>query len=109
MTAIAAVLVVAGAALGMLAGLGVLRFPDVFSRMHAATKPATLGLVVLALGAAIAADSVNDVARLALVVALQFLTAPAGAHLVGRAAAQAGVARDRLVVDDLHPKGSSPP
>jgi len=43
-----------------------------------------------------------------LVVALQLLTAPAGAHLVGRAAARAGIARDHLVVDDLPRPRRSP-
>jgi multicomponent Na+:H+ antiporter subunit G len=100
---LAGALVVLGGALALVAGVGVLRLPDVFARMHAATKPATLGLVLLVLGAALQMDSAADDATLALVVALQFLTAPAGAHLVGRAAARAGVGRGSLVVDDLEP------
>jgi multicomponent Na+:H+ antiporter subunit G len=40
---LSAVLLLAGVALAVLAGLGLVAFPDVFSRMHAATKPATLG------------------------------------------------------------------
>ena len=91
----------AGALLSFLAGVGVLRLPDVFARMHAATKPATLGLVCLAIGAGFLVGSVAEWITMALVIALQFLTAPAGAHLVGRAAAQAGVARDHLVADEL--------
>jgi multicomponent Na+:H+ antiporter subunit G len=99
--AIGSVFLVAGAALSFLAGVGVLRLPDVFARMHAATKPATLGLVLLAIGAAFAAGSLAEWLTMGLVVALQFLTAPAGAHLVGRVAARAGVASDQLVRDDL--------
>jgi multicomponent Na+:H+ antiporter subunit G len=101
---LSAVFLVAGAALSAIAGIGVLRLPDVLARMHAATKPATLGLVLLAVGATFAVPSVAEALTLTLVVALQFLTAPAGAHLVGRVAARAGIARDALVVDDL-PRG----
>lgn len=86
----ASALVLVGAALSMLAGVGLVRLPDVFARMHAATKPATLGLVLVCIGAAITDAQLSDVAKLALVVVLQFLTAPVGAHMVGRAAYHAG-------------------
>jgi len=99
--AISAVFLLAGAALSFLAGVGLLRLPDVFARMHAATKPATLGLVFLAVGAAFGVGSVAEWLTMSLIVALQFLTAPAGAHLVGRVAARVGVASDQLVRDDL--------
>lgn len=105
---VSAIFLLSGASLSLVAGIGVLRLPDVFARMHAATKPATLGLVLLAIGAAFAVGSVAGWLTLSLVVALQFLTAPAGAHLVGRAAARAGIARDHLVADDL-PRPRRPP
>ena len=98
---IGSVFLLAGAALSFLSGVGLLRLPDVFARMHAATKPATLGLVFLAIGAAFTVGSLAEWLTMALVVALQFLTAPAGAHLVGRVAARAGVASEQLVRDDL--------
>jgi multicomponent Na+:H+ antiporter subunit G len=98
---ISSVFLLAGAALSFLAGVGVLRLPDVFARMHAATKPATLGLVLLAIGAAFAVGSVAEWLTMSLVVALQFLTAPAGAHLVGRVAARSRVATEHLVLDEL--------
>jgi len=99
---IAAVLILSGCALGLLGGLGVLRLPDVFARMHAATKPPTLGLVLVALGAILRVDELADVTLLVLVIMLQFLTAPVGAHLVGRAAYDSGglLAPD-TAVDDL--------
>lgn len=99
--ALSATMLVLGAALALIAGVGLLRLPDVFARMHAATKPATLGLVLLAVGAGLAWRSVTESITLALVVVLQFLTAPAGSHMVGRAVARAGVARDTLQIDDL--------
>ena len=99
--AIGAVLLVLGAALAFIAGVGLLRFPDVFARMHAATKPATLGLVLIGVGAMFVVQSVTETVTVSLIIILQFLTAPAGAHMVGRAAARAGVARGHLVIDDL--------
>ncbi len=87
---VASVLILTGVALGIGAGLGLQRFPDVFARMHAATKPATLGLVLVLGGAALRVQRTGDVAKLLLVVVLQFLTAPVGAHMIGRAAYRAG-------------------
>lgn len=88
---VAGVLVVAGSLLALLAGIGLHRFDDVFTRMHAATKPATLGLVFVLVGAALRASEEGAVMKLLLVAALQFVTAPSGAHMVGRAAYRAGV------------------
>jgi multicomponent Na+:H+ antiporter subunit G len=79
-----------GVVLATIAGLGLQRFPDVFARMHAATKPATLGLALVLTGAALRMPEAGSVAKLLLIVLLQFITAPVGAHLVGRAAYRAG-------------------
>ncbi|MDP9434582.1 MAG: monovalent cation/H(+) antiporter subunit G [Actinomycetota bacterium] len=99
---LAAVLLLSGVALTVVAGVGLVRFPDVFSRMHAATKPATLGLLLVVLGACLVLDDPGDRAKLLLVAAFQFVTAPVAAHMVGRAAYRARVgAVDELVVDDL--------
>ena len=104
MRILASGLVLFGAAFAMLAGLGVLRFRDVFVRMHVATKPSTLGLMLVLTGALIRADGLAPSFKLALAIVLQFLTAPVAAHLVGRAAYQAGAADDAdLVVDELAP------
>jgi multicomponent Na+:H+ antiporter subunit G len=95
-------LLLGGVALAVVAGVGLLRFPDVFSRMHAATKPATLGLLMVCVGAALVMDDPAARSKLLLVAAFQFLTAPVAAHMIGRAAYRAGVgALDDLVVDDL--------
>lgn len=79
-----------GVTLALLAALGLQQFPDVFARMHAATKPATLGLLCILLGAAVHLGGTGAVAKLLLVAVLQFITAPVGAHMVGRAAYRAG-------------------
>lgn len=86
----ASVLLVAGAALALLAAIGLQRFEDVFARMHAATKPATLGLILVLSGGALMLPIPGAVAKLVLVILLQFITAPIAAHLVGRAAFRTG-------------------
>ena len=85
MDIVSGVLIIAGSALAMIGGLGALRFPDVFSRMHAAAKSPTLGLVLVSIGAAIAIDTLLATTTLLLVVILQLLSAPVGAHALSRA------------------------
>jgi len=87
---VSGLLMTAGALLALIAGIGLQRFPDVFARMHAATKPATLGLALVLTGAALRMPDAGAVAKLLLVIALQFITAPVGGHLVGRAAYRSG-------------------
>ena len=82
---VAAGVLVVGCGLALLGSIGIVRFPGTFARMHAATKPPTLGLLCVAAAVALAARDVEDTAFVALVVALQFLTAPVGAHLLARA------------------------
>lgn len=99
---VAAVLLLGGVVLTLLAGVGVLRFPDVLMRMHAQTKPAVLGLILVLAGTALAARSSGLAGTLLLVGAFQVLTAPVGAHMIGRAAYRRGqIDRSRLVRDDL--------
>jgi multicomponent Na+:H+ antiporter subunit G len=91
---VASALLVLGAMLAVIAALGLQRFRDVFARMHAATKPATLGLVLVLGGAALTVGGIEPVTKLVLVIMLQFITAPVGAHLVGRATFRAGTELD---------------
>ena len=103
---LSSVLLLSGVALAVLAGLGLVRFPDVFSRMHAATKPATLGLLLVVLGAALQQDERSNATKLLLVAAFQFLTSPVAAHMIGRAAYRSGTGDlDDLVVDELKDVG----
>lgn len=102
MRLLASSLILAGSVFALLAGLGQLRYRDVFVRMHVATKPATLGLALVLAGAAIRVDGVAPSTKLVLAIVLQFLTAPIAAHLVGRAAHRTGAADGLdLVSDDL--------
>lgn len=87
---IAATMMLVGASLALIASIGLHRLPDLFSRMHAATKPATLGLVLTLTGVAIALGDLSADAKLGAVIIFQFVTAPIGAHLIGRAVYRVG-------------------
>jgi multicomponent Na+:H+ antiporter subunit G len=97
-----ALLLLLGALLCLAAAVGLLRFPDVLSRMHAATKPQTLGLILLVCGLALSLRELRVMGLLFLVVVLQLLTAPVAAHMVGRTAYRTHqVDDDALVTDQL--------
>ncbi|SDT18061.1 monovalent cation/H(+) antiporter subunit G [Microlunatus soli] len=83
---IGAALVVVGILLCLIAAIGLIRLPDVLSRMHAATKPQTLGLLVLLTGLGMSLRDWRLVGLLVVIGALQLLTAPISAHLVARTA-----------------------
>jgi multicomponent Na+:H+ antiporter subunit G len=99
---LAAVCLLGGALLAFAAGVGLLRFPDLLSRMHAATKPQVLGQVLILLGLALRLREGPILWMLLLVVVFQLLTSPVAAHMVGRAGYRTGkVGRELLVVDEL--------
>lgn len=75
-----------GATLAVLAGVGVLRMPDLFTRMQAASKASTMGLGCLLVGTAIELGDSASVARTASIAAFMMLTTPVAAHVVARAA-----------------------
>ena len=82
--------------------VGLYRLPDVYARMHAATKPATLGITLCLVGAALQVDDVDVATKLLLAAAFQLLTAPVAGHLLGRAAHDTGAAQSiDTVVDEL--------
>jgi multicomponent Na+:H+ antiporter subunit G len=82
---VSAVFMVVGAVMSLGAAIGLLRFPDLLSRMHAATKPQVLGLFLLL--ASIGLQMRTWWVWPALLVAwiFQLLTVPVSAHMVGRA------------------------
>ncbi|WP_449386155.1 monovalent cation/H(+) antiporter subunit G [Cellulomonas soli] len=97
-----AVCLLGGAFFALAAGVGALRFPDLLARMHAATKPQVLGLVLVLVGLALRLRSGGAVWALVLVAVFQMLTAPVAAHMVGRAGYRTGKVRgELLVVDEL--------
>lgn len=82
---ISAVLVLLGGILCLAAGLGVLRFADLLSRMHASAKPQVLGLILVAVAIAIQFPSWATVTTLAIIISFQLVTIPVATHMVGRA------------------------
>lgn len=98
------VCLVLAAVLSVAAGVGLLRFPDALSRLHAATKPQIFGLLLIMAAIALEQRSFATLMALVPVFVFQSLTAPAAAHMVGRAAYRTGqLDGDTLVVDELGP------
>ena len=94
--------VLLGAFLCFAAAVGLVRFPDVLSRMHAATKPQTLGLILVAFGVELSLRSWAAFGTVLLIATFQLITAPVAAHLVGRTVYRSNqVRRDLLVRDEL--------
>jgi multicomponent Na+:H+ antiporter subunit G len=83
---IAAGLALLGALLVLIAGLGILRFPDLYTRMHAATKASSLGMSLLLLAVALRNPEAMVWLKVLCGILFLFLTAPIAAHLLGRAA-----------------------
>ncbi len=88
---LAAALMLAGVATAFLAALGVLRMPDVLTRLSATSKASTLVKMCIFFALAIAFDDLGVATRALAAVAFVFLTAPLAAHAIGRAAFALGV------------------
>lgn len=93
---------VVGSLLALIAGVGLARFPDVLTRLHAAAKPQSLGVLLVLLGLALRVEDRSTLTIIALAAIFQLVTAPVSAHMLGRAALRAGhINRSRLTHDDL--------
>ena len=102
---IAAALMLVGALFVLVAALGVVRMPDLFMRMHAATKASTLGAGLVLASAMVFFTTTAVTTKAMLVFLFLLLTAPVAAHVLGRAAYYDGVALwDRTEVDALKGK-----
>ncbi|AWI56372.1 monovalent cation/H(+) antiporter subunit G [Sinorhizobium fredii] len=107
-TFLVAIIMVVGASFSLLAALGLLRFPDLYTRMHAASKAGTVGSGLLLVAAGLhSLDPAIFVRALAGFVFL-VLTAPISAHLLAKAAHQAGYRMTKLSVIDQLPKKEEP-
>ncbi|WP_245861794.1 monovalent cation/H(+) antiporter subunit G [Compostimonas suwonensis] len=99
---VTAALVLLAAFLCFAAGVGLLRLPDVLSRLHAATKPQILGLMAIVVDVAFSNPDVGTITLAIAILLFQGLTAPVSAHMVGRAAYRTDhVRRDLLLRDEL--------
>ena len=107
-----------GVFFNLLGGLGLLRFPDVYTRLHAGTKCTTFGsiflvgsIILLGLKTWYAGSTDGSVLAIHSAVALVaiLLTNPTGAHAIARAAHRSGVKPVRAVVDDLENNSGKKP
>lgn len=91
-----------GCLLALVAAVGMVRFPDLLSRMHAATKPQVLGLLLVLVGTVLRLRQLDAVGMLLMVALFQLATTPIASHMVARASFRARQVReDLLLVDEL--------
>jgi multicomponent Na+:H+ antiporter subunit G len=91
------ILITAGALLGIVGGIGIHRFPDFYTRMHAASTTDTLCAALFLLGLALQAGLSLVTFKLFLIFAFFFFTSPTASHALGKAALLGGL---KPVLDD---------
>ena len=82
---ISALCIIGAAVLSLAAGIGALRFPDLLSRMHAASKPQLFGLVLVMFAVGLQTLHWGPISTMILIVLFQLFTVPVAAHMIGRA------------------------
>ncbi|QDV69252.1 Na(+)/H(+) antiporter subunit G [Rosistilla carotiformis] len=80
------ILLITGTAFSLLASIAIVRMPDLYTRMHGATKCATLGVGCTILAAAVRFENMETATVAVLIIGFLFLTAPVAAHMIGHAA-----------------------
>jgi multicomponent Na+:H+ antiporter subunit G len=110
-TAIASAAVLVGAAFMFIAALGVARLPDLFTRMQAATKASTVGVILVMGGVAVAHLEGSVTVRAALIAAFLLLTSPVAAHAIARSARvrEVPLAPGTVVEDEAGPRAPGEP
>lgn len=100
-----AVIATLGTLFVLLAGVGILRMPDTYLRMAVTTKAATLGIGLILVAAAVYFNDLSTTTRVLAVIIFILLTAPVGAHLIGKASYITGVKMwEKTLMDDLEGK-----
>jgi multicomponent Na+:H+ antiporter subunit G len=98
-----AILLVTGALFMVVAGIGLVRMPDLFLRMSATTKAATLGAGLILLAVANYFQDFGTTTRALATIVFLLITAPVAAHMLGRAAYANGVPLwEGTLRDELH-------
>jgi multicomponent Na+:H+ antiporter subunit G len=107
---LAGLFVLVGAGFALIAAVGLLRLPDVYSRMHAASKAGTLGSGAMLIALAIASEDLPTTTRAIAGVVFFLLTAPISAHLLAKAAYAVGYPMwDGTVRDEMAPTRENQP
>lgn len=100
------VLVVLGALVFVTAALGVVRFPDAYTRISAVGTAGGAGIVLVVVGALLLQPGVSDSVKVVVIVALQLATSSIGTMAVARSAYLAGTPLRRTHYDDLSTEGA---
>jgi len=99
---LAYILVGGGSLFVLLASIGLLRMPDLFTRMHPSSKAATLGTVMVLIGIAVHFEDGAIAVRAVLICLFLFLTAPVASHIIARAGFLSGVPlAEETSIDEL--------
>ena len=102
---VSSVFIIIGSVMILISSIGLIRMPDLYLRMSATTKAATLGVGFILIGTAIHFWEVGIVSRLVIIIVFLLLTAPIAAHMIGRAAYIDGVPLwEKTSVDELKSK-----
>lgn len=108
---LAEVLILFGCFFILISAIGMVRFPDVYTRLHASTKLVALGGLGIFIGAALAFQPVGAGERVLLIFAFFFLTAPLSGYMISRAVYLLGVPmyEEETTVDEWQAFGSITP
>ena len=96
---VGSVLIASGLAFDVFGCVGLVRLPDVYTRLQAATKCVTLGTCLILLGAMVAAGDGATIMKGALCIVFVLVTSPTAAHALARGAYKDGIRPDPSVVD----------
>jgi len=99
---LAGLLILVGAAFSLIAAIGIVRLPDLYTRMHAASKAGTMGSGLMFVAIAVIAFEGPVILRSLAGLVFLLLTAPVSAHLLARAAYLAGYRPAKItIIDEL--------
>ncbi|MGR3318211.1 MAG: monovalent cation/H(+) antiporter subunit G [Candidatus Anammoxibacter sp.] len=102
---IVASFLIIGSIFVLLAAIGIVRFPDLFTRMHAATKASSFGVVLMLIAVAVYFGDAWIIFEVVLVISFIYLTAPVACHMIARAAYFLNIPMwEGTVVDELRDK-----
>ena len=89
----------------LLAAIGIVRMPDIYLRISVTTKAATMGIGLILIGAAMYFNELGITSRVIAIIFFMLLTAPVGAHMIGRASYFTGIKMwEKSEHDDLKGK-----
>ncbi|MEC9486840.1 MAG: monovalent cation/H(+) antiporter subunit G [Prosthecochloris sp.] len=108
MEIISGTLLLLGTLFILLSAIGILRMPDLYTRMSATTKASTLGIGLVLVGTIMYWQDFGIASRALAIIIFLFLTAPVAAHIIGRAAYFGGVPLwDKTHIDELKDRGET--